>query len=68
MYPKGGGTIECHFIISRPRVVTHFEGKYIDIKPNEFLKKCMDKFDDPNLLGEMMASVWLKKVSCGRCA
>jgi hypothetical protein len=24
-----------------------------------------DKFDDPNLPGEMITSIWLKKVSCG---
>ena len=41
-----------------------FGGRYIEIKPNEFLKYT-DKFDDPNLPGEMMTSVWLKKVSVG---
>jgi uncharacterized protein YndB with AHSA1/START domain len=41
-----------------------FGGKYLDIKPNEFLKYT-DKFDDPNLPGEMITSVWFKKVSCG---
>jgi len=41
-----------------------FGGKYVEMKPNEFLKYT-DKFDDPNLPGEMMTSVWLKKVSVG---
>ena len=41
-----------------------FGGKYIEIKPNEFLKYT-DKFDDPNLPGEMTTSVWLQKVSVG---
>ena len=41
-----------------------FGGKYIGITPNEFLKYT-DKFDDPNLPGEMTTSVWLKKVSVG---
>jgi len=41
-----------------------FGGKYLDIKPNEFLKYS-DKFDDPALPGEMFTSVWLKKVSAG---
>jgi uncharacterized protein YndB with AHSA1/START domain len=41
-----------------------FGGKYVELKPNEFLKYT-DKFDDPNLPGEMMTSVWLKKVSAG---
>jgi uncharacterized protein YndB with AHSA1/START domain len=41
-----------------------FGGKYVEIKPNEFLKYT-DKFDDPNLPGEMTTSVWLHKVSVG---
>ncbi len=41
-----------------------FGGKYLEIKPNEFLKYT-DKFDDPNLPGEMTTSVELKKVSVG---
>lgn len=36
----------------------------MEIKPNEFLKYT-DKFDNPNLPGEMITSIWLKKVSCG---
>jgi len=41
-----------------------FGGKYLEIKPNEFLKYT-DKFDDPNLPGEMITTVWFNKVSCG---
>jgi uncharacterized protein YndB with AHSA1/START domain len=41
-----------------------FGGKYLELKPNEFMKYT-DKFDNPNLPGEMVTSVWLKKVSCG---
>jgi len=41
-----------------------FGGEYLEIKPNEFLKYT-DVFDDPNLPGEMITSVWLKKVSVG---
>ena len=41
-----------------------FGGKYVELKPNEFLKYT-DQFDDPNLPGEMTTSVWLKKVSVG---
>jgi len=41
-----------------------FGGKYVEIKPNEFLKYT-DKFDDPNLPGEMITSVWLRKVLVG---
>ena len=41
-----------------------FDGKYVELKPAEFLKYT-DKFDDPNLPGEMTTSVWLRKVSVG---
>lgn len=41
-----------------------FVGKYLELKPNEFLKYT-DKFDDPNLPGEMITTVSLKKVTGG---
>lgn len=41
-----------------------FGGKYLEVKPNEFLKYT-DKFDDPNLPGEMITTVSLQKVSVG---
>jgi uncharacterized protein YndB with AHSA1/START domain len=41
-----------------------FGGVYLDIKPNELIKNT-DKFDDPNLPGEMITTVEFIKVSCG---
>lgn len=41
-----------------------FGGTYLELKPNEFIKHT-DKFDDPNLPGEMTVSIWFTKVSCG---
>lgn len=41
-----------------------FGGKYIEIKPNAFLKYT-DTFDDPNLPGEMITSVWFEKTLVG---
>lgn len=41
-----------------------FSGKYLEIKPNEFLKYT-DKFDDPALPGEMITTVRIKQVSVG---
>lgn len=41
-----------------------FGGKYVEIVPNRKLKY-IDKFDDPNLPGEMQVTVEFKKVSCG---
>ena len=41
-----------------------FGGEFLEIKPAEFLKYT-DKFEDPNLPGEMITSVWLKQVIGG---
>jgi uncharacterized protein YndB with AHSA1/START domain len=41
-----------------------FGGKYLELKPGEFLKNS-DIFDDPNLPGEMTNSIWLRKVMVG---
>ncbi len=41
-----------------------FGGEYIELKPGEFIKYT-DRFDDPNLPGEMTTTVRLKKVSVG---
>jgi uncharacterized protein YndB with AHSA1/START domain len=41
-----------------------FGGKYLEIKPNEYLKYT-DKFDDPNLPGEMTTTITIKKVIGG---
>lgn len=59
-----GGDYKMSFINFSTGNGHSFGGTYIEIKPNEFLKYT-DKFDDPNLPGEMITSVWLNKVSCG---
>ena len=59
-----GGTYKMSFHNFSTGNGHSFGGKYIEIKPNEFLKYT-DKFDDPNLPGEMITSVWLQKVSVG---
>ena len=41
-----------------------FGGTYLEIKPNEFLKYT-DKFDDPNLPGEMITTVSLRQTIAG---
>lgn len=41
-----------------------FGGTYLEVSADEFLKYT-DTFDDPNLPGEMVTSVWLKKVLVG---
>lgn len=44
--------------------VHSWSGEFLELKPNEFLKYT-DKFDDPNLPGAMLTSVWLRKTSVG---
>ena len=61
---KEGGTYKMSFHNFSTGNGHSFGGKYLEIKPNEFLKYT-DKFDDPNLAGEMITSVWLQKVSVG---
>lgn len=41
-----------------------FGGTYLEVKPNESLKYT-DKFDDPNLPGEMITSVSLRNTIAG---
>jgi uncharacterized protein YndB with AHSA1/START domain len=41
-----------------------FGGKYLELVPNESLRYT-DRFDDPNLPGEIQVTVQLKKVSAG---
>ena len=41
-----------------------FGGVYLELKPDELIKYT-DKFDDPNLPGEMTTTIWLQKVMVG---
>jgi uncharacterized protein YndB with AHSA1/START domain len=41
-----------------------FGGTYVELTPHERLRYT-DKFDDPNLPGEMQVTVTLRKVMCG---
>ena len=61
---KVGGT---HKISFRNFTTGHshsFGGEYIELVPNERLRYT-DKFDDPNLPGQIQVTVTLKKVSVG---
>ena len=59
-----GGKFKMSFINFSTGNGHSFGGEFLEIKPNEFLKYT-DRFDDPNLPGEMITSVWLNKVSVG---
>lgn len=61
---KAGGSYKMSFTNFTTGSTHSFGGEYIELKANEFLKYT-DKFDDPNLPGEMTTTVWLTKVQCG---
>lgn len=64
MEAKVGGSFSMSFINFTTGNRHSFGGKYIELKPGELIKYT-DRFDDPNLPGEMTVTVTLKKVSCG---
>jgi uncharacterized protein YndB with AHSA1/START domain len=61
---KVGGSFRMSFHNFTTGHAHSFGGKYVELKPNEFLKYT-DKFDDPNLPGEMITSITLRKVMVG---
>ena len=61
---KVGGTFKMSFTNFTTGKGHSFGGNYLELVPHERLRYT-DKFDDPNLPGEMEVTVALKKVSCG---
>ena len=61
---KVGGTYKMSFTNFTSGQSHSFGGVYLELTPNERIRHT-DKFDDPNLPGEMQTTVSLKKVSCG---
>lgn len=61
---KTGGTFRMSFRNFTNGMSHSFGGKYLELVPHERLRYT-DKFDDPNLPGEMQVTVTLKKVSVG---
>lgn len=61
---RPGGNYKMSFINFSTGNAHSFGGEYLELKVNEFLKYS-DKFDNPDLPGEMITSVWLKKVLAG---
>ena len=62
--PKVGGTFKMSFRNFTTGKSHAFGGEYVDLVPGERVRYT-DKFDDPNLPGEMQVTVTLKKVSVG---
>jgi uncharacterized protein YndB with AHSA1/START domain len=61
---KTGGTHRMSFRNFTTGTSHSFGGEYLELVPGERLRYT-DKFDDPNLLGEMQVTVTLKAVTVG---
>lgn len=61
---KVGGTFRMSFKNFGTGNGHSFGGEYLELVPHERIRYT-DRFDDPNLPGEMMVTVSLKKVSVG---
>ncbi|MEO8921634.1 MAG: SRPBCC family protein [Caldimonas sp.] len=64
MDARVGGTFKMSFENFSNGQGHSFGGEYLKLVPGEFIQYT-DKFDDPNLPGEILVSVTLKPVSCG---
>ena len=61
---KVGGTFKMSFRNFTTGHGHSFGGQYLELVPNERVRYT-DKFDDPNLAGEIQVTITLKKVSVG---
>jgi len=59
-----GGSFKMSFTNFSTGNVQSFGGEYLELKPNAFIKY-IDRFDDPNLPGDMITTVWITKNSVG---
>ncbi|HKY92320.1 MAG TPA: SRPBCC family protein [Nevskiaceae bacterium] len=64
MDPRAGGSWRMSFTNFTTGEAHFFGGKYLELVPGERLRYT-DNFEDPNLPGEIVVTVTLKKVSCG---
>jgi len=61
---KVGGTYKMSFTNFTTGKSHSFGGTYLELKPRERIRYT-DKFDDPNLAGEMQTTIILNQVFCG---
>jgi uncharacterized protein YndB with AHSA1/START domain len=61
---KVGGIYKMSFTNYSTSRSHSFSGKYLELIPNQRIRYS-DKFDDPNLPGEMITTITIKEVSCG---
>jgi len=61
---KVGGTYKMSFTNFTSEKSHSFGGEYLELTPNELIRHS-DKFDDPNMAGEMQTTITFKQVSVG---
>lgn len=61
---KIGGSFKMSFYNFTTQKKHYFGGNYIEIQENERIVYT-DKFEDPNLLGEILTTITFEQVSCG---
>jgi uncharacterized protein YndB with AHSA1/START domain len=64
MDARVGGTFKMSFENFSTGSGHSFGGSYLELVPSELIRYT-DKFDDPNLPGEMQVTVRIRQVSCG---
>lgn len=64
MDAKVGGGYRMSFTNFSTGKSHSFGGTYVELTPNERIRYT-DKFDDPNMPGEMQVTITLKPVACG---
>ncbi len=64
MDPRVDGTYRMSFTNFSSGNSHSFGGRYVELVPHSLIRYT-DRFDDPNLPGEMQATISLKEVSCG---
>jgi hypothetical protein len=62
--PEVGGTYKMSFTNLTTGHSHSFGGEFLELVPNERIRHT-DKFDDPNMPGQMQTTISLKKVSVG---
>lgn len=61
---KVGGSYRMSFTNFTTGSSHSFGGKFLEIKPNALIR-FSDKFEDPNMPGEIMVTIQFKEVMCG---
>src|SRR4029077_21081487 len=64
MEPAVGGTFKMSFKNFTTGSAHSFGGEYLELVPSKTVRYT-DRFDNPNLPGQMITTITLKKVLCG---